>query len=202
MCGQSKIIAILKPGKNSRIPKNCRLIPLLCHTYKLHKILILNRISPIVEGHLIKEHTGFSSEMSYISQLFNLTQHIEDGYQRDMITEAAFVVVVVCLPRPMEGMGRLQFSDLFTELPVPPHVAGVVGTYMTTLISVFRFCRSVYSLRYSEPFNYHPEALQSNTGFHRVPTISAYRFQRNRPTGSNDLGIEVPTISAYTWWNC
>ena len=23
------------------------------------------------------------------------------------------VVVVVCLPRPMEGMGRLQFSDLF-----------------------------------------------------------------------------------------
>ena len=31
-----------------------------------------------------------------------------------------FVVVVVCLPRPMEGMGRLQFLDLFTELPVPP----------------------------------------------------------------------------------
>ena len=30
----------------------------------------------------------------------------------------------------MEGMGRLQFSDLFfTELPVPPHAAGVVGTF-------------------------------------------------------------------------
>ena len=39
------------------------------------------------------------------------------------------VVVVVCLPRPMEGMGRLQFSDLFTELPVPPQAAGVVGTF-------------------------------------------------------------------------
>ena len=43
-------------------------------------------------------------------------------------------VVVVCLLRPMEGtllllMGRLQFSDLFTELPVPPQVAGVVGTF-------------------------------------------------------------------------
>ena len=23
------------------------------------------------------------------------------------------IVVVVCLPRPMEGMGRLQFSDIF-----------------------------------------------------------------------------------------
>ena len=38
--------------------------------------------------------------------------------------------VVVCLPRPMEGMGRLQFSDLFfTELPVPPQAPGVVGTF-------------------------------------------------------------------------
>ena len=40
-------------------------------------------------------------------------------------------VVVVCLPRPMEGMGRLKFSDRFfpTELPVPPQAAGVVGTF-------------------------------------------------------------------------
>ena len=39
------------------------------------------------------------------------------------------VVVVVCLPRPMEGMGQLQFSDLFTELPVSPQAAGVAGTF-------------------------------------------------------------------------
>ena len=32
------------------------------------------------------------------------------------------LVVVVCLPRPMEGMGRLQ-------LPVPPQAAGFVGTF-------------------------------------------------------------------------
>ena len=38
-------------------------------------------------------------------------------------------VVVVCLPRPMEGMGRLQFLDLFTELLVPPQVAGVGTIY-------------------------------------------------------------------------
>ena len=38
-------------------------------------------------------------------------------------------VVDVFLPRPMEGIRRLQFSDLFTELPVPPQAAGVVGTF-------------------------------------------------------------------------
>ena len=35
------------------------------------------------------------------------------------------VVVVVCLPRPMEGI----FRSFFTELPVPPQAAGVVGTF-------------------------------------------------------------------------
>ena len=39
------------------------------------------------------------------------------------------LVVVVSLPRPMEEMGRLQFSNLFTELPVLPHAVGVVGTF-------------------------------------------------------------------------
>ena len=29
----------------------------------------------------------------------------------------------------MEGMGRLHFLDLFTELAVPPQAAGVVGTF-------------------------------------------------------------------------
>ena len=34
-----------------------------------------------------------------------------------IISSATVIVraVVVCLPRPMEGMGWLQFSDLFTE---------------------------------------------------------------------------------------
>ena len=45
---QSKIIAILKPGKDSAIPKNYRPISLLCHTYKLYERIILNRIAPVV----------------------------------------------------------------------------------------------------------------------------------------------------------
>ena len=45
-----------------------------------------------------------------------------------MTCSLLMLVVVVCLPRPMEGMGRLQFSDLFTELTVPLQAAEVVGT--------------------------------------------------------------------------
>ena len=76
--------------------------------YKLYKRLILNRIAPSVDRHLIKEQDGFIPGKSWCSQLWKLTQHIEDGYQRGMITGAAFVdlsaayetmnhvVVVVC----------------------------------------------------------------------------------------------------------
>ena len=77
---RSKIIAILKPGKDSAIPKSYRQISLLCHTYKLYERMILNRIAPTIEQHLIMEQAGFRSGKSCTSQRLNLTQHIEDGY--------------------------------------------------------------------------------------------------------------------------
>ena len=52
---KSNIIAILKPGKDYAIPKGYRPISLLCHTYKLYERLIMNRIAPTIEEHLIKE---------------------------------------------------------------------------------------------------------------------------------------------------
>ena len=78
-------------GKNSAKPKSYRPISLLCHMYKLYERLILNRIAPSVDRHLIKEQAGFRPGKSCCSHLLNLTQHIEDGYQRGMITGAAFV---------------------------------------------------------------------------------------------------------------
>ena len=88
---QSKIIAILKPEKDSSIPKNYRPISLLCHTYKLYERMILNRIAPAIEQHLIKEQTGFRSGKSCTSQLLNLAQHIEDEYEEGMTSGTAFV---------------------------------------------------------------------------------------------------------------
>ena len=88
---QSKIIAVLKPGNDSSIPKNYRPISLLCHMYKLYERMILNRIAPANEQHLINEQSGFRSGKSCTSQLLNLTQHIEDGYEEGIITGTAFV---------------------------------------------------------------------------------------------------------------
>ena len=66
---QSKIVAILKPGKDSAILKTYRPISLLCHTYKLYERMILNRIAPTIEQHLINEQAGFRPGKSCTSQL-------------------------------------------------------------------------------------------------------------------------------------
>ena len=88
---KSNIIAILKPVKDSVTPKSYRPISLVCHMYKLYERLILNRIAPTIEEHLIKEQAAFRPGKSCTSQLLNLNQHIEDGYQVGTITVTAFV---------------------------------------------------------------------------------------------------------------
>ena len=60
-------------------------------SYVLYERMILNRIAPTIEQHLIKEQAGFRSGKSFTCQLFYITQHIEDCYQESMITGTAFV---------------------------------------------------------------------------------------------------------------
>ena len=79
---ESNVIAILKPGKDSTLPKSYRPISLLCHTYKLFERMILNRLNPLIETMIIDQQAGFRPGKSTIGQLLNLTQHIENGYER------------------------------------------------------------------------------------------------------------------------
>ena len=76
------MIAIPKPGKDPSIPKSYRPLSLLCIPYKLYERLLLMRISLIVDEKLTKDQAGF---------IPGLTQHIEDGYERKMLTGTACV---------------------------------------------------------------------------------------------------------------
>ena len=89
---QAKVIAIPKPGKPPDLPASYRPISLLCHLYKLYERLILNRLSDIEEL-LIPQQAGFRPGKSCTSQVLNLTQYIEDGFQNKAgcITGTAFV---------------------------------------------------------------------------------------------------------------
>ena len=58
---------------------------------KFSERMILNRIAPTIELHLIEEHAGFRTGNAFTSNLLNITQHIQYAYQENMITGTAFV---------------------------------------------------------------------------------------------------------------
>ena len=91
MWRKSRIIAILKLGKSPDEPKNYRPISLLSHFYKLFECLILNQLLPILEKNIIPEQAGFRPGKSCMSQLLNLTEHIESGFEKKQKTISVFV---------------------------------------------------------------------------------------------------------------
>ena len=74
---QSYNIAIRKPGKDCN-SKELATISLVCQMYTFYEIMILNRIAPTIELHLIKEQVGFRTGKLFTSQLLNITHHIQE----------------------------------------------------------------------------------------------------------------------------
>ena len=122
---QAKVVALLKPGKDPSVAKNFRPISLLCYTYKLFERLILNRIAEHVDAKLIPEQAGFRAGKSCTSQLLNLTEHIEDDYEKRLITGAVFVDLSAAydtvnhrhlLSKVLEMTGDVQLTDLIRTM--------------------------------------------------------------------------------------
>ena len=88
---KSRVIALPKPGKDLSLLKSFRPISLLCHPYKLFERLLLGRLTPVVEPKIIPQQAGFREGKSTTGQLLNLTQHIEDGFEKRLVTGAVFV---------------------------------------------------------------------------------------------------------------
>ena len=53
--------------------------------------MILNRLLPIIDEKLIPEQAGFRPSRFRTGQILKLTQHIEDSFEKGMVTGAIFV---------------------------------------------------------------------------------------------------------------
>ena len=62
---KSKVIAILKPGKDSTLPKSYRPISLLCHTYKLFERMILKPTEPTDRNHDYRSASWIHTRKDY-----------------------------------------------------------------------------------------------------------------------------------------
>ena len=88
---KSRVIALPKPGKNRSLLKSFRLLSLLCHPYKLFERLLLRRLTTAVEPKIIPQQAGFREDISTTGQLLNLTHHIENSFEKRLVTGAVFV---------------------------------------------------------------------------------------------------------------
>ena len=91
MWRRSSVVATLKPGKDEQSPKSYRPISLLCTSYKLLERVILARIKPLIETKLPKEQAGFRKGRSTLDQVAQLTDTIEDSFDRGQATGAVFL---------------------------------------------------------------------------------------------------------------
>lgn len=85
---KTKIIALLKPGKKEEEPESYRPIALLSVTLKLLERLIYNRICDEIDKRIPPEQAGFRKGRSCADQVVSLTNHIENGYQRNLKTSS------------------------------------------------------------------------------------------------------------------
>ena len=92
---KSKVIAILKPGKDSTLPKSYRLISRLCHTYKLFERMILNRLNPLVETMLVDLSAAYDTISHYLllNKIYRMTSDIKFTYLiRNMLSDRRYFV--------------------------------------------------------------------------------------------------------------
>ena len=61
------------------------------HILKLFERLVLKRLGSVTEQHLIPKQAGFRPGRSCTGQVLNLTQHIEDGFEKNEPTGVVFV---------------------------------------------------------------------------------------------------------------
>ena len=79
---KATLITIPKPNKPTDDPKNYRPISLLCVPFKLLERLLLVRLEPIIDPQLPNEQAGFRRGRSTVHQIVNLTDDIEEAFEK------------------------------------------------------------------------------------------------------------------------
>jgi len=87
----TKIIAILKTGKQENNAGNYRPIALLSSINKLFERLIYIRILPIINEHILIEQAGFRPSRECTKQAPALTTYIECGFDNQLKTAVLFI---------------------------------------------------------------------------------------------------------------
>ena len=119
------MIAITKPRNNSTSPKESyRPISLLCIPLSL-RMTATDAHIPLVDEKLTTYQSGFRPSPSCASKLLNFTQHIEYGYERKMLTGAAFVNLPATYDTVQQRLMVRKLMDMTGDIDIYQVIRGL-----------------------------------------------------------------------------
>jgi len=122
---KAKIVAILTPGKDTKVPHSYWPISLLCVPFIILEQVILSRIRPYVEKCLPDFQACFRAGRSTIDQVLQLCSIIEDGFQLKQKTAIALVELTAAYDTVWHQRLRLK---LLRTIPDKHLVAFIMET--------------------------------------------------------------------------
>jgi hypothetical protein len=122
----ARIIALPKPGKDSRKPINFRPISLLSSISKLFEKTIYNRLIEALDGKLRNDQHGFRQKHSTIHQLTRLTEDITMGFNKRKSTGAIFLDA----EKAFDTVWHEGLLHKLTTLNIPNYLILIVQSYL------------------------------------------------------------------------
>ena len=147
----------------------------MSHLYKLFERLILNRVGPAIDSLLIPERAGFRPGKSTTSQVLNLTQLIEDGFEERKVTG----VELVDLSAAYDTVNHRCLLHKNLDLTKDIHLTEVIESMLENR----HFFVELEARR--------ADGGELGMGFHRVVYLHHY-YSTSTPM----ISLEVPTHSA------
>lgn len=123
----ARVIALPKPGKDSRNPANFRPISLLSSISKLFEKAIYNRLIEALDGKLRNEQHGFRHRHSTIHQLTRLTEDITMGFNFRKSTGAIFLDA----EKAFDTVWHDGLLHKLTTLNIPTYIIRIVQSYLS-----------------------------------------------------------------------
>jgi len=72
----------------------------------------MNRINTTIDANIIQEQAGSRAGKSCTSQVLNITQHIENGFEGKMITGAVFIDLSAAYDTVNHGILRRKIYEM------------------------------------------------------------------------------------------
>jgi Reverse transcriptase (RNA-dependent DNA polymerase)/Endonuclease-reverse transcriptase len=122
----ARVIAIPKPGKDSRNPTNFRPISLLSSISKLFEKIIYSRLIDALGDKLRLDQHGFRTQHSTIHQLTRLTEDITMGFNKKKSTSAIFLDA----EKAFDTVWHDGLLHKLTQLNTPSYLVQIVQSYL------------------------------------------------------------------------